>query len=334
MCDGVHEDVDPAAAVLQAADRLRAQPPQQRDGAASGARLITLTRARDLLNLEIAREADAFGASGQWEAEGSNSPQDWLRHRCRMATADAYTAVTVGAQMATLRESTAAVDAGRIGFAHLDLMARTAAAVERCSGGRRSLDEHLLLQLAEAHSVGRFYYDCYHARHAEDPQGALQEHVDAVERRYLEFSMQRDQLVRVSGLLDTVGYAAVRTQLEPLAKRNGAEDRRLRSRRLADAWVESAVHVLDQGTLPQHGSQRPHLQVTATLETLLGAAGAPGGEMEYAGPLTAATVRRLACDSRLVRVLLDAESAVIDVGRARRTAPPATLRALRIRDGG
>jgi hypothetical protein len=56
--------------------------------------------------------------------------------------------------------------------------------------------------------------------------------------------------------------------------------------------------------------------------------------MEFAGPVPSATVQRLACDAGVVRVLLDAESAVIDVGRARRTAPPATLRALRIRDDG
>src|SRR5262249_12488333 len=36
----------------------------------------------------------------------------------------------------------------------------------------------------------------------------------------------------------------------------------------------------------------------------------------------------------VVRVLLDAESAVLDVGRARRTPPPATARALRVRDRG
>ncbi|MGH7686432.1 MAG: DUF222 domain-containing protein, partial [Candidatus Dormibacteria bacterium] len=81
-------------------------------------------------------------------------------------------------------------------------------------------------------------------------------------------------------------------------------------------------------------SMRPHLQVTATLETLRGLRGSPAGEMEFGGPVPSATVQRLACDAAVVRVLLDAESAVIDVGRARRTAPPATLRALRIRDGG
>ncbi|MGH7750401.1 MAG: DUF222 domain-containing protein, partial [Candidatus Dormibacteria bacterium] len=157
----------------------------------------------------------------------------------------------MGAQTAVLPASTAAVAAGRIGYAHLVHLARTASAVARDSGGTRSFDERPLLEKAEAHSVGRFYYDCYHARHAADPAGALQEHVDAVERRYLEISPYGEDLVRIQGLLDRVGAAAVQTALEPLARREGPEDRRLRSRRLADALVELASHVLDQGSLPQ-----------------------------------------------------------------------------------
>ena len=333
MCDGVRENPDPLEQVVQSAQRLR-RCSLPADGAMLGQELIQLRRAQDLLEMEFARRADALAESGHWERDGSTSPQDWIRHACRMTNTAARAAVTVGAHAAELQESTAAVEQGRIGYAHVVHMARTAAAVKRDSGGERSLDEGLLLQLAEAHSADRFFHDCYHARHADDPVGALQEEVDAVEKRFLSFTAGDDNLVRVSALLDRPGAAVVQAAIEPLAGRTGPEDKRLRSRRLADAWVEGCNHLLDQGTLPQRGSQRPHVQITATLETLMGAAGAPGGEMEFAGPVPAATVQRLACDSALIRVLLDAESAVIDVGRARRTAPPATLRALRVRDGG
>ena len=333
MCDGVHEPPAPLQDLARAAERLL-QSPVPSDGPAIGEELVALRHAQDLLDLAFARRADALAESGHWESDGSNSPEDYVRHHTRMASGAATAAVTVGAHLAELPESVAAVEEGRIGFAHLVHLARTAAAVRRDSGGARVFDEHLLLQLAEAHSVGRFYFDCYHARHADDPRGALQEHVDAVDRRYLAFIPYGEELVRVEGLLDRVGAATVQTALEPLARRDGAEDKRLRSRRLADGLVELASHGLDQGSLPQRASQRPHVHITATLETLIGAAGAPGGEMEFAGPVPAATVQRMACDSALIRVLIDAKSAKIDVGRARRTAPPATLRALRIRDGG
>jgi Domain of unknown function (DUF222)/HNH endonuclease len=66
----------------------------------------------------------------------------------------------------------------------------------------------------------------------------------------------------------------------------------------------------------------------------MGLEGAPGGELEFAGAVPAATVQRLACDGRIRRILLGPNSAVIDVGRAQRIPSPATRDALRARSGG
>jgi len=74
--------------------------------------------------------------------------------------------------------------------------------------------------------------------------------------------------------------------------------------------------------------------VTTTLETLRGLAGAAAGELEFSLPIAAASVQRLACDASIVRVLLGSDSAVIDVGRARRLPAGPTRRALRARDRG
>jgi Domain of unknown function (DUF222)/HNH endonuclease len=126
----------------------------------------------------------------------------------------------------------------------------------------------------------------------------------------------------------------LRTALEPLAAKDGPDDHRGRAQRLADALVELAAHRLDNGSIPQQASQRTHVQVTTTLETLAALAGAPGAETEFDGLLPDTPVQRLACDSTVTRVLLDAESAVIDVGRSRRVVPGATRRALNVRDRG
>jgi hypothetical protein len=74
------------------------------------------------------------------------------------------------------------------------------------------------------------------------------------------------------------------------------------------------------------------VQVTATLETLKGMAGAAAGEMEFSLPISSASVRRMACDSSVTRILLDPESQVIDVGRARRVVDGALRKALMVRD--
>lgn len=138
----------------------------------------------------------------------------------------------------------------------------------------------------------------------------------------------------VQGLLDPVGGATLRTALEPLARRTGEGDDRDRERRLADALVDLASHALDAGLVPQRASQRAHLQVTRSLPTLLGLAGAPAAELEFSLPISARAVERLACDCTVTRILLGSDSAVIDVGRARRVVPGSTRRALNARDGG
>src|SRR5947209_5439254 len=132
-----------------------------------------------------------------------------------------------------------------------------------------------------------------------------------------------------------VNAVDVGEQAAVLPQSTGWGDDRERDRRLADALVELAGHRLDMGELPQRAGQRPHLQVTASVETLQGADGAPAGELEFsAGPIAGATVQRLACDAGVTRVLLGPDSAVVDVGRSRRLPSAATRRALAARDRG
>ena len=57
-------------------------------------------------------------------------------------------------------------------------------------------------------------------------------------------------------------------------------------------------------------------------------------EMEGSGPINAASARRIACDSTVLRVVLGAESQPLDIGRASRTIPNQIRKALIIRDKG
>ena len=80
------------------------------------------------------------------------------------------------------------------------------------------------------------------------------------------------------------------------------------------------------------GNTPVSLQVTATVETLKALAGAAGGEMEFSLPLPSATVQRLACDSSVMRVLFEADSLPVDVGRSRRLVDGGLRKALAVRD--
>jgi hypothetical protein len=294
-----------------------------------GIDLRSLRQLIDRLELQFSVKAAALADADEADWCGYPSAGEFIRHECKMSSTAAASAIYVGSSVAKLPESVEAMNSGRIGFGHLALMSSTAAAL--CM---KDFDESPLLERALQHSVSRFRFDCAHARHAADVEAFTEEQVDQVLFRRLEFRPCGNGAVEVRGMLDPAGAAAVRTALEPLARRSGADDVRCREKRLADAFVEVANHCLDNGLVPQRANQRAHVQVTTSLETLQGLAGSSAGEMEFSVPIAAETVRRLACDSSVIRVLLGADSAVIDVGRAKRVVSAPLRRALDVRDKG
>jgi hypothetical protein len=329
MCDG-DGNVERLERLLASIEAFVAVPAGEVTPFQLGERLIRLRHGIDLLELRFAREAAGFASTDEAIAQGSTSPIDWIRHQCRMSGQAAARSVATGEEVANLPASVSALEEGRIGFAHLALLAGTERAVQR-SG---TFEEGPLLEQALEHSVSRFFHDCDHARHAADAATVLAEHVNAVECRRLELSRCEDGRVVIRGLLDPVGGAALRVALGPLSGRSGIGDDRPRARRLADGLVELAMHSLDHGFTTEGGGPRTHFQLTASVETVMGLSGAPGGELEFAGVVPAAAVQPLACDASIRRVLLGPDSAVIDVGRALRMPSGAGRAALRVRDQG
>ena len=286
-----------------------------------------LIRRRQKINqdeFEFSVLAAQFARTDEYDWQGADSPISWLKANCHMSGAAACDRICAGEQADRLGQSARALAAGEIGFAHFALIAHTSAAV-----GER-LDENALLRQARKHGIARFRDDCYHAKHAADPQGCANEEAQGVEARSLSITPNEDGTVHVDATLDKVGGAAVVTALEPLAKRAGKADDRRHDRRMADALVDLSMRALDNGLVPQ----RAHLQVTASLETLLGLPGAAGATMEFSLPISAKAVERIACDCAVTRIVLGSESTVIDVGRAKRTISGPQRKALKVRDGG
>jgi hypothetical protein len=126
--------------------------------------------------------------------------------------------------------------------------------------------------------------------------------------------------------------------LDPLAaprpNLDGTPDRRTPAQRRGDALMEVVDRILDDGRLPASRGVRPHLAITAGLDTLLKLSGAPAADTTWGGPVSAETLRRVACDAGVSFVLLDSHGVPLDVGRERRTVPPGLWTALVIRDRG
>jgi len=299
-----------------------------------GERLIAKAHVIDLMRLSLAEEAAEFAATNDYLDDGAATSIDWIRINCHMTGPAAADLVSVGEHVAELPQSVDALADGHIGFGHLVVMARTANALSS-SATAPAFDERRFLDTALENTVGKFHHLCRHARHAADPKGYAAAEANLVENRSLRLSTDpEDGAVFLSCILDPAGGAAVRSALEPLARRSGAADDRAYDRRMADALVDLSMHALDNGLVPQQANQRPHLQVTATLETLRGLPGAAAAELEFSLPISAKTVERLACDCSLTRIVLGSDSMVIDVGRAKRVISVPQRKALNARDRG
>ena len=260
-------------------------------------------------------------------AASDESLVDVLRHECRMTTSAVRRAVDVGRHQHSLPQSVDALRAGEVGFAHVAELAGVAAYAARSSTG--GFDETPLLEQARSRSASRFRYDCADARHALDADRFRDDFGEKVAACSLVLNTHADH-VTLGGRFDLVSGAILRTALEPLARPLGQEDRRPRDQRLADAAVELAKHALDTGVV----RGRPHVQVTATLQTLQGLPGAPAGRLEHAGAIPAAVVQQFACDAAVQRIVFGPGSVILDAGRERRVVSAAQRRALDARDGG
>ena len=156
-------------------------------------------------------------------------------------------------------------------------------------------------------------------------------HRRAVAARRLSLTTVEDGRVRLTGWLDAEAAAIVHAALDPLCRPIPGDDRTPGQRR-ADALTDVCALALRTAALPDNGGDRPQLVLTVPLDALrgqLGAATLDGGE-----ELSAAQVRRLACDAHVIPAVLGGDGEPLDLGRARRLFTGAARRALTLRDGG
>lgn len=145
------------------------------------------------------------------------------------------------------------------------------------------------------------------------------------------------------GWLDTESAALLRTALSPLTTPvppdgpAGARDERSSAERTGDGLVELARRMLAVGDLGVENGQPVTLTITVPLDTLTSGTGS--GLLGFgAGGLSAAVAAgdalRLACDARVVPVVLGTAGEPLFVGREARLATRGQRRALAQRDGG
>ena len=255
------------------------------------------------------------------------TPVGWVAQTCSLSPGAASERLRTGEQLEAMPRVAEALASGEIGYQPAAVIGKFRHLLREDLRGL--VDEEYWIGEAKKYSVRDLTWLEQHVRYVLDPDSFDHQVEEDWEKRFLSIS-ESGGMFHITGVLDRAGGAALEAAIESLSKRLGANDTRTRKQRRADALVEVAHHAMDKGTLPKRHGARPHIAVTTTVQGLKGELGASLSELPNGLPVSSKTAQRLACDGALHRVLT-ADSMVIDVGRAKRTAQPAHWRGLAAR---
>jgi hypothetical protein len=269
-----------------------------------------------------------FEKSGAWAQDGALDMVSWLKSNGKLSGGAAMERVSMARQLEKLPETAQAFQRGDLGYQHVAILSRTA---EKVGTGTFKKEEASLLQAAQSMDPGRFAGVAKAFEFRIDQAAALAEANRAYSRRYLRLSEPKDGLVLLEGRLDAEGGAVVKTALDALMPPPRQDDDRTAEQRRADALVDLARRPMSGSKLGSTGGMRPHLVITASVETLAGVPGAPAADLQGFGPIANETAQRLACDATVSWLLGKAEREQ-EASHEHRQIPPSVRRALIARD--
>jgi hypothetical protein len=256
----------------------------------------------------------------------------WLAHQLDINSSQANAQVRLAQRLPALPATSAALERGELSGSHAGVVSRIAEMVER-GGGEARAAETLMLQEVHGRDPRELLRYGLGLVHRLAPREMVAEERERHRRRYLRLAELFDGGYAIEGYLDPVGGATLKTALHGLLGRRGNDDKRTPGQRRADGLVELATRVLDSGTLPVRGGERPHLTITATLEALRGDAGGPAALLESGFPISAEQLRSIAPDATITPVPMGPDGEPLPAARRQRTAARKMVRALGERYG-
>jgi uncharacterized protein DUF222 len=283
-----------------------------------GAQIIELSARIDELALQRARLVSRFDAARGYESHGSPNTVAFLKSRCNLSVSAAMEVVTVARRLGELPAVEAAVERGQIGFQQAAVIAESADLLTERQ------DE--IVAKAEDLDPSRLRLEVKKVAMQVDAERIRREAEWSYRSRRLQVTTMGDGRVRLDGLLDAEGGALVKTALGAALGPRSKDETRTEAQRKADALVDVAGRALEGRQFGETGCQRPHLNITVELETLIGLRDEPAS-LNGNAPLVLDTVERYLCDAGVsMTALLDGE--VVMAGKERRTFSPALRRAL------
>ena len=137
---------------------------------------------------------------------------------------------------------------------------------------------------------------------------------------------------RLTAVFGAEAAAIIQAAMEPLCSPAGPHDDRTATQRRADALRDVCDLALKHNELPDSGGDAAKMFVTMKFDDL--ATGVGAATLDNGDLISPQSVRRLACCSGVIPVVLNGHGVPIDVGRERRFYTGAARRALVLRDGG
>jgi hypothetical protein len=209
---------------------------------------------------------------------------------------------------------------GRLTYLHAMKLAEAVTPFDEQTTAK--IEDRVLTRAAEQ-TLAQFGASLRRAVIAADPRRAEQRHEDAIEQRRVVFTPQDDGITELWALLPAEGAALIEAVLNSLA--SGQTDTPLRGPAPCRRLIDVFTRVLADPALPEQHGQRPAINITVGISTLLGCDEQPA-HLDGYGPITAALARHLATDPTGTwrRLVTDHTGQLLDHGR-RTYRPPANL---------
>jgi hypothetical protein len=282
--------------------------------------------ARDVLDVILARHVHRLASKAGHEELGYPSPTAYLKHRGRMSAGHAQ---QVMARANAAEKAPAAFAAWADGRLSTDQTRHLFAAADTVPNSYPEAEERLV-EIVEGLSVKDTARAVEYWRQSVDGPGELDTESQFA-RRGLSLSKTAGGMRRVDGWLTPHTGQALQTVLDALMPPPGPDDTRSPRQRRHDALEDLCRDWLDHGDTPTVGGEKPNLMVLADLPALQGIAGGCHETLD-GDILTIETLRMLACDCSVTRIIFGPDSEVVDVGRKTRVWSPAQRRAIIARD--
>jgi hypothetical protein len=332
--------------------------------------LTDLDRTIDVLTAARAAVLVAERDAGTWRGDGDGSVESWWARTSGAGRRAAAAQVRQADHLhAAPPAATAAVADGRIRVEHAAAIGAVVAGgtpTLRDAAQSPAGEEHLI-EMAEGEDAGTFTTDLGRWAATVDPAAHEADHQAQRRARFLQVS-HTPRGTFLKGRLDSMAGRRLTLALEAVSPRPGADDDRDAGQRCADALDTIATRTIAAADTKPGAHVPVQISLILTEETWLAARaerdrrrhtredaaadstaiigdtdsrptvaggsepGYPPATLEDGTPVPASALAAAMCDCEITRIVLDADSVPLDVGRAQRVFTGPQRRAVIARD--